>query len=503
MSEVFLKFKRRLTAFRIIRSVMLALSTGLVASGVCLALIRLAILSADPAVSAFVGIGAMIVGFTVCFLVTGRSDSYLAVELDTDFGLNDRVQTMVEFSGEDGEMLKLQRQDTELRLSEISLRKYKFKGFWIYATALLLSAAVLLVGFLVPDRRGYIPPTEVTPFSLSGTQERGLLELIDYVNNSDDIEDKFKTPIAEELTDLLDVLRDTHTEDDMIAAVIKSMAVISDITYRSSTTTELLTGLWNSGDVYLRHLARALAVSSWDNTDESGFGEEMVGYIAVLLGDNETDEDAIVGAPRVKAAVSGMNGKLPAALAASGLSAEDRLYSAIYGMFRDETYGLSLILADIDGLTDDQVRAIVGTDIDAAGGPLYAALMRNLNNASVGETVTEKLEYLFTVQDPKPERPDFYTHDWTVNVGQGSDGEDGDGEQSSGAGGAGGGVSYGSDDLVLDPLTGEIVKYGDIIKKYNERMYAMLESDLYTEEQKIAIRKYFELLYSGLEKKEG
>jgi len=62
---------------------------------------------------------------------------------------------------------------------------------------------------------------------------------------------------------------------------------------------------------------------------------------------------------------------------------------------------------------------------------------------------------------------------------------------------------YGSDDLVLDPLTGEIVKYGDLIDRYNAIMYERLEGDFYTEEQKQVIRKYLELLYSGLEKKEG
>lgn len=501
MSEIFLKFKKRLTAFRIIKSAISALSAGLLTSGISLALIRLAILSAEPFVAIFIGVGGAALSFALCFFLTGRTDISLARELDTDFDLNDRVQTMIEFSDRSGEMILLQRQDAEGQLAEIPLKNYKFKRLWIYLTALLVSAAVLVVGFIVPDRRGYISPT-VTPFSLSALQERSLTELIDNIRESD-MEEEFKTPTVNELTDLLEVLRVTDTEDDMITAVTKSMAVISDITYRSSTTTELLTGLWNSGDVYLRHLAKALAKSSWDYDDWSGFGDEMVAYKAVLMGDNETDEDAIIGAERVKAAISGMNGKLPGALAASGVGTDDGLYSAIYRMFRDETYGLSLILTEIDSLSDDQVRAAIGADIDASGGELYAALVVNLTNASWGEEAMEKLEDLFTVPDPKAERPDFYTHDWAINVGQGSDGDVGGSEVESGGGGGGGGVSYGSDDLVLDPLTGKIVKYGDIIKKYNEKMFAMLESDLYTEEQKAAIRKYFELLYSGLEKKEG
>lgn len=505
MSEVFLKFKKRYMAFRIIKSAMVSLSAGLVGSGVSLALIRLAVWSASPIASAIVGVCFAAVGFTVCFLLTGRSDISLARELDTDFCLKNRVQTMIEFSASSDEMILMQKMDAEEQLAAIPLKAYKFKGFLAYAICLLVCAAVLTVGFLVPDRRGYIPSDYVEPFELSKYQADGIQELIDNLNSSD-MEEEFKAPIIEELTQLLDVLKETDTKDGMNEAVIKSMAVILDITHRSSSATEILEGLWDSNDVYLRHLAKALARSSWEHDGWSGFGDEMKQYVATLMGDDETDEGATVGAERVKTAVSGMNGKLPGALAASGIDTGDELYLAIYGMFRNETYGLSLILDGIDGLSDDEVRAVIGSSVDALGAELYSALMLNKTNATEGEEVMAKLYDLFdllTVPDLKSERPDFYVNDWSVTAGQGGTDFEGDPEDAPGAGGAGGGIGYGSDDLVLDPLTGEIVKYGDIIKKYNEKMYAMLESDLYTEEQKAAIRKYFELLYSGLEKKEG
>lgn len=502
MSEVFLKFKKRYMAFRIIKSAMVSLSAGLVGSGVSLALIRLAVWSASPIFAAIVGVCFAAVGFTVYFLLTGRSDISLARELDTDFCLENRVQTMIEFSALSDGMIDMQKQDAEEQLAAIPLKAYKFKKIWVYALCLLACGAMLAVGFLVPDRRGYVPPEQVEPFELSKYQADGIQELIDRLNESD-MEDEFKAPIIEELTQLLDVLKETDTEDGMIEAVTKSMAVIADVTYCSSTTTEILEGLWDSNDIYLRHLAKALARSSWEHDGWSGFGEEMKQYVATLMGDDETDEGATVGAERVKTAVSGMNGKLPGALAASGIDTDDELYIAVYGMFRNETYGLSLILDGIDGLSDDEVRAAVGASIDALGAELYSALMLNKTNATEGEEVMAKLEHLFTVPDLKSERPDFYVNDWSVTAGQGGTDFEGDPEDAPGAGGAGGGIGYGSDDLVLDPLTGEIVKYGDIIKKYNEKMYAMLESDLYTEEQKAAIRKYFELLYSGLEKKEG
>ena len=44
---------------------------------------------------------------------------------------------------------------------------------------------------------------------------------------------------------------------------------------------------------------------------------------------------------------------------------------------------------------------------------------------------------------------------------------------------------------------------GDLINDYNAKLYARLEGDLYTEEQKKAILKYFELLFGGIKKEEG
>ena len=80
---------------------------------------------------------------------------------------------------------------------------------------------------------------------------------------------------------------------------------------------------------------------------------------------------------------------------------------------------------------------------------------------------------------------------------------DDESESSGGDGGIGEGATYGSNDIVIDPLTGEPIEYGKLLDKYNAIMYEKLEGDSYTEEQKEAIKKYFDLLWSGLEKKEG
>ena len=143
MSEHFLKFKKRFTAFRIIKSAMVGVSTGLAFGGLWLMLIRLAIIGLSPITSLFVGIGSTSVAFVLMLLLSKRSDKSLAEELDMLFGLNARVQTMVEYIGESGEMIRMQREDTDIALSTIPLKSYKFERLWIYITALLFSAVIL------------------------------------------------------------------------------------------------------------------------------------------------------------------------------------------------------------------------------------------------------------------------------------------------------------------------------------------------------------------------
>ena len=139
MSEQFLRFKKRLMAFIIIRSVIIALSVGLTLGGLSLMLIRLALIELAPLTPIFIGLGSAALTGAVVFLLSRRSDKSLAIELDGLFGLDERVQTMIEYSTESGEMVLLQRRDTEDVLSSILLKSYRFKGLWIYILSILLS----------------------------------------------------------------------------------------------------------------------------------------------------------------------------------------------------------------------------------------------------------------------------------------------------------------------------------------------------------------------------
>ena len=502
MSGFFLKFKRRFNTIRTIRSIMIGLSVGLLTGGVWLVLWKLAVIDFAPLSSLYIGLGGLLISGGIAFLAGGKSDKRFAEELDSAFGLKARAQTMVEYVGDDSELVSIQRQDTDKALSEIPLKNYKFKRLWVYILVLVLSAVIPVVGVLLNDARDYVPPEEVVPFELSALQETGITNLIKYVEGSE-MSEEFRLPLAEELRLLLDTLKSTDTQSDMLTAVNSSMARIRDITYDSSTATEMLNALWSSNDLYFKHLAKTLDSSEWNEPDWGDFAEKITEYEGILMGDADEGSipaDAPIGKDGLKFAIDTMSRQLDSILNESGVPADDELRGAIHAMFFSDSDGLVTLLAGLDGLDDDGAREMLGVCIDSHSTPVFDAISLNKINANVGEYTMIRLSSLFIIPLPEFERPDFVRNGEEVGSGKG----DGDDHLNVGGdGGIGKGETFGGTDLVLDPMTGELVEYGKLFAKYYAIMYEKLDGDFYTDEQKEVIRKYFDLLYSGLEKKEG
>ena len=496
MNTSFLKFKRKLMAQRVARSIMFGGAAGMALGGAALFLSKRELVGFEPLISLIIGLGgALLVGLTV-FLLGRRSDKSIAEELDTKFGLKARVQTMVEYQAEEGDMFSMQRQDADEQLSNIPLSAYKFKGIWIPILSLVLASAILVGGILTENIRGYIPPEKVEPFALSELQAAGLEELIRYVEGSA-LEEEYRAPMAEELRSLLAKLRVIDTKPEMVEAMTLSMAHLTEITYESSTATEMLNAIWDSGDVSLRYLAKVLEGGNKSTADWGDFAERLAEYIGILMGDNETAEGAVKGVAKLKWAIDSMSTRLDMVLDSSGLSEDDEMYQAVKNIFDHQLLGLRKVRAQLDHLDDDGARETLTQSFNLMSEDIFAAVNLNRTNAAVGEYAMTRLAGLFGVPLPGFERPEFVKKNLSVDGGVGSDQED-DKEGAHG-GGLGEGITYGANDMVLNPLTGKYVKAGDLLNIYNALMFEKLEGDLYTEEQKQMIKKYFDLLFSGLD----
>ncbi len=501
MSENFLKFKKRLGFIRLILSLTVGASVGLCGAGIWLILTKLIVIDSDPLYSIFIGLGLALAVGAVIFLASRKSDKALAEELDRSFDLKARVQTMIAYKDDDGDLIDLQREDADRSLGDVPVRAYRLQRPWIYITALALALAVLVCGIFVKDMRYYVPPEEIEAFELSDMQRAGLTELIRYVDSSA-MEEEFRTPIADELRRLLTSLEDVTTVPDMRAELALSMALICEITYESSTAAETLNALWDSDNVYLRHLAVALDTSSWSAPDWGDFAERLTEYSGVLMGDERTNESSPVGLEALKIALSSMTTGFDFVIGMSDLDPNDEIYAAIHKLFNANPGGLKQLLVAIDYYDDTTAREALNQSLTLNSQSLYDAISLNRVNAVTGEFVMTRLSGLFLVPVPEFERPEFVKTGELPDGGYGS-GSDKENTNGGDGGGVGSGATYGSDDIVLDPLTGEPIAYGELIDRYNAIMNERLEGNTYTEEQKAAIRKYFDLLYMGIKKEEG
>ena len=242
---------------RILKASLAGVSGGAIFSGVALILDKLELIDISHSLVIPIGAVAALIVFLPVFFVLWMSNKRLARKLDNEFKLDERVQTTLAFRDEKGEMYALQREDTEIALGKVKKRRLKAQRVWIYLLVLALGAGVLTSGILLEEKEPYIPPEEIIPFEISAMQIAGIEELLRYVDSSE-LEEPYKSGISGSLSELLDELKAATTEPEMQAALAVALTEITEIAYDSSSMTEILNELWNTGDVNIMTLAKTL-----------------------------------------------------------------------------------------------------------------------------------------------------------------------------------------------------------------------------------------------------
>ncbi|MBR7116413.1 MAG: hypothetical protein IKC87_01735 [Clostridia bacterium] len=501
MGANFLRFKNKAFIIRLSKSILSGAAVGTLTAGVLLLLMKLMVMELIPWIVIVSGLGGAMLSFGLSFLLLGGSDMTLARRLDTEFSLKEKVRTMVEYRDGEGAMLAIQREDAEESLSRIPTKSFKAKRLWIYIVAVCLGAAMLLVGIFAPDQRKP-DEDEIVPFELSAMQRAGINELISYVDGSG-AEAAVKSALKDELAKLLEQLEDAETVPEMQAILSTSLTEITKITYDSSSVTEILTSMWTGADALMRVFAKSLDTSKWDEPEWGDFAEGFMAFRNELgyTGEAETStEDELIADLRWK--LDAICLKTDNSLKNSRIAEDDKLYAVIArflyadGVSSDgkSLSGLKKLLTSLDSMTHAQALIELDHTFEVMSNEIYAVLAELKINANTGEYVLSKLSVLFGAPIPKFERPNL------KDPGE-SGSNDEDKDEDSVGGGVGEGVQYGSNDLVLDPITGKYVEYGTLYSAYNALMIEKLEGPQcsYTEEQKKAIQKYFALLYSGFD----
>ena len=505
MNRSFLKFKRGLLAVNIVKAALCAIALGLTVSGALLLLTNYEIIGLDQIYILPISLVVLLLSGGGSFLLIRTSDMRVASSLDKRYSLEERVQTMLQYKDEEGAIFELQRKDAEEALAAAKTASLKLRGLWIYVLALLLGAAVFTLGLILKPEPTPPPPEVEVPFSLTEIQREAIEELIVYVESSD-MESPYRENTAAHLDLMLEELIAATTTKMRDSAVSKATGAILAEVDESSSGLEVINALGATGNPGVLALARALNFYDWLAGGEwDDYTDAMAKFRASLttvLSEEEAGDgaSALLTAKLVQLLTDTGSG-IPTALRGSGVSSQDPFYIAAdsYASYIVENGDGSSVLgiarlADLAGeLGYDETQRRLDGLFTALSGTTFTALETDYVNVSVGEYAVTRVCILLGVPIPRFDRP-------LINRDPSGGSAGGDSGEGSGGGGIGVGTVYGSDDLVLDPMTGEYVEYGTILDGYFYDADLKMSEGAYSEEDKKAIEKYYDILYGGFDK---
>ncbi len=432
-----------------------------------------------------IGLGAAALCVYPLYLLLRPDDNKLAKKLDSEFGLKQKVQTMVEFSGESGAMATLQREQTDEALTAAVAKRPSVRWLLKFLFVPVIAVAIALAGALVPAKKTtvYVPP-----FTLSAAQEAALTNLINDVNSSK-LGEGLKLTSVSALENLLEKLKNTSTQTEMkrrVTATVKSI----DSAIANSNSYLFLYKAFKDG-AYTKSFAISM----------------LNGVVYYKL----TSATEIKTMEIVERKSEACNGEISQRLKGWVEAVRDTFYNYEETENPEETKKTMMTLAEMEGRAKEYGQAFAD-GLEAAAFPdgkdgLCAAISAFAQNIALpAQPGFGAVSYLNTIEDtckgfvsPACEdalavqsynciMDEFIRNELARIFGMslsefGSNANvapdpvnDGDGDEDGTHGGADGKGEnkYGSDDVVLNPDTGEIVKYNELMELYQAKIQERL-----------------------------
>ena len=499
MTGKFYKFKAEYLLGAALKSAVIGITAGLACTGVVMLALKLSGLKLAWWCYVLIAVGAAAVAGGVSFAVFKPTDKLVAKRVDDDHELNERVQTALEFSGADGAVVRMQREDAFARMQDLKTKAPNIKKLWQYPLIFVLALALALTAILIPVKVAegaddeYVRPP--TPFEILAMRE-----LVQNVEDSH-LADGVKQPILDDLNGILAGLEENEFVSDVMPAINIAIAHIDRLTKAAASYGKLsqkfeshllpdLASALKSGDLYLGY-----AVNTYDQV--KSLDSNLISLLSVAVEPNvlrmrESYNDLETTA--ISPLLLDLIDKMQAALDEYEQSDDDELYGVL-AAFKTELDDLRTQIKD--GTADEThfqhtldlaFNSFTDELIDAVKGQSYCLIM--------GKFVVTRIKIIFGIPiDDKEVNPDASGKD---NV-PGS----GDDDDNRGGGMGGGDTVYGSDDMIYDPETGKYVTYGELLNRYFAIAQEYLGTDELTQEQKDMVTHYFEILFSGIKEAEN
>lgn len=507
LPENFRKIKVRALIIRIVKAVLLGLTLALPVIGVLMLLYRFSITELNNTASILIGGGVFLLTSSASYFLLRKTDKAIAKKLDSQYHLNEKIQTMLAFSDEDSPMLELQRQDANKALESVKKTILGINRLWIYILCFVLAAGAFVLSLFfnpLPKEEDPPPPVIEIPYQASELQLKALQDVIKYVENSE-MESPYKENVITALNTLYDEVSVADTVSKKDEVVLNAMTTLLEQADQSSFVLELVEALWEIGSTDSRALASTLNYYEWPKEgDWDKYLEMLTEYRACFAhkdatGDVSTELAEKINLETIALFTSAGNGII-LSLENSQIPEADAIYKTLLRLANaneensdgTRVYGMYVLSAYLSDNSYAKAQRELDATISALNGDIYKALVQNKANTGTAEYAVTRLASIFGVKAPKLERPNL------INTAP----DDGDDIIGGVDGGIGGGPSYGSDDKVYDPFTNKYVEYGTILNKYYEIMFAKLQNGDYTDEEKKALEKYFDILYGGFDESE-
>ena len=490
-------YRGKIKLLRIVGALLAGVAAAGFVGGVLNLLIRLEVIPLDKIYGFVIGFGAGALVFISAYALLRMPSKKLARKLDNDFSLSERVQTTLEYDGREEAIYELQREDTKRVLADIDPKKLGLRGFSIYILCAVLGASMLICSFFFKKPDPIEEKPVDPPFALTEIQEAALVELIEYVNASG-MDTPYRDDVASALSLLLSELKAADVMSERDSSLASALQKIYKSTDDSSFTLELAEELYGRDNESMKALAKALNYYSYTAGEEwESFADELALMRIAFI-----HPDVLSGSPdfekmseQTKALIASAASEAAVAMTRSGIPSGDPLAVILSTLFeKDASSFAALASSDLgyEALQESLDLAFASIDTE-----LFDELLNNKTNTDTGEYAMKRLAAIFSYPCPSFERPRLRDQSAGGAAG-GSDSESGGGQ-----GAIGSGTVFGSSDLVLDPNTDEYVEYGTIISRYYEIVFGKLESDAYTEEEKAAMEKYFDILYGTAKDEKG
>lgn len=477
MTENFKVVKNKYKKLAVISAVALGVFCGVIVACTLLLAFKLSAIELLWVYYLLIGAGVAVACFFPFYLLLKPNDKRLAVKLDKEFNLNQKVQTMVEYSGREGTLVNLQREQTDLALEAAAKSRPDFKGLLKFLFIPVIAVAIACAGIIVPAKK----TTVIVPqFKLTQIQRTALNNLIADVNASN-FSSGLKVATTTALSDMLADLEQTTIFSEMKRKVVSTVKGIDAII--ASTNSYLPVYGEFAGNEYTKPFASAVVhgvayykstsssvIKSLNGvTQQSEKSNEAITELLVEWKDGVKEifrqpsqngaEAPLLTVPEMVQKVTEYSDAFSNGLEKVEFNGEnDGLINAIKAFAADiVTVNPAWGAEDYVGEVERKCAAFISPAVeDALFTQTYSCLMDEFIRNRTIEILGLKYSDVGANTNVVPEVVD-------------EDG-DGNGDENHGGGFGSGDINYGSDEMVLDPDTGELVQYGTLLARYRAKI---------------------------------